>query len=99
DTPGHRNFVKNMITSTFQADCAILIISGGIGEFEAGISIPLRSPPMHQPLPRDDVNPFTQRSYNGNRFTDDCGLARLSHPIRSLSCYRLGFGCDRIMSI
>ncbi|KAJ7891796.1 translation elongation factor 1 alpha [Mycena leptocephala] len=38
DTPGHRNFVKNVIRGTSQADCAILIISGGIGEFEAGIS-------------------------------------------------------------
>ncbi|KAJ7043893.1 P-loop containing nucleoside triphosphate hydrolase protein [Mycena alexandri] len=38
DAPGHRDFVKNMITGTSQADCAILIIAGGIGEFEAGIS-------------------------------------------------------------
>jgi translation elongation factor EF-1alpha len=27
-----------MITGTSQADCAILIIAGGMGEFEAGIS-------------------------------------------------------------
>jgi elongation factor 1-alpha len=27
-----------MITGTSQADCAILIIAGGTGEFEAGIS-------------------------------------------------------------
>jgi elongation factor 1-alpha len=27
-----------MITGTSQADCAILIIAGGVGEFEAGIS-------------------------------------------------------------
>ncbi|KAJ7918679.1 P-loop containing nucleoside triphosphate hydrolase protein [Mycena leptocephala] len=37
DVPGHRDFVKNMITGTSQADCAILIIAGGIREFEAGI--------------------------------------------------------------
>jgi elongation factor 1-alpha len=38
DAPGHRDFIKNMITGTSQADCAILIIAGGQGEFEAGIS-------------------------------------------------------------
>ena len=38
DAPGHRDFIKNMITGTSQADCAILIIASGVGEFEAGIS-------------------------------------------------------------
>ncbi|WVN89150.1 translation elongation factor EF-1 alpha [Cryptococcus depauperatus CBS 7841] len=38
DAPGHRDFIKNMITGTSQADCAILIIATGTGEFEAGIS-------------------------------------------------------------
>eukprot|EP01080_Neovahlkampfia_damariscottae_P004998 gene4998-8596_t len=38
DAPGHRDFVKNMITGASQADCAILMISGAKGEFEAGIS-------------------------------------------------------------
>jgi translation elongation factor EF-1alpha len=32
------DFIKNMITGTSQADCAILIIASGTGEFEAGIS-------------------------------------------------------------
>jgi len=38
DAPGHRDFIKNMITGTSQADCGILIIASGVGEFEAGIS-------------------------------------------------------------
>jgi elongation factor 1-alpha len=38
DAPGHRDFIKNMITGTSQADCGVLMIASPQGEFEAGIS-------------------------------------------------------------
>ena len=37
DAPGHRDYVKNMITGTSQADCALLVVSFIPTEFRAGI--------------------------------------------------------------
>lgn len=37
NVPKHRNFIKNMIKGTSQANCAVLIIAAGTDELEASI--------------------------------------------------------------
>ena len=38
DTPGHEDFLKNMIAGTSQADAALLVVSADAAELEAGLS-------------------------------------------------------------
>ena len=77
DAPGHRDFIKNMITGTSQADVAILVIAGGPGEFEAGFGKEgqtrehaLLAYTMGIKHVIVAVNKMDANGYNEERFTD-----------------------------
>jgi elongation factor 1-alpha len=77
DAPGHRDFIKNMITGTSQADVAILVVSAGTGEFEAGIGKDgqtrehaLLAYTMGIKQVIVAVNKMDAAEYNEERFTD-----------------------------
>lgn len=38
DCPGHKDFIKNMVTGTSQADCAVVMVPSASGEFESAVS-------------------------------------------------------------
>ena len=39
DTPGHKDFLPNLLTGITQCDVGILILDSAIGAFEAGVEI------------------------------------------------------------
>ncbi|XP_068956253.1 elongation factor 1-alpha 1-like [Petaurus breviceps papuanus] len=60
DAPGHRDFIKNTITGTSQAECAVLIVAAGVGEFEAGIS---KNGQTHEHALLAYTPPYSQKRY------------------------------------
>lgn len=81
DAPGHRDCIKSVITGTFQADCAVLIVAAGVGILEAGISLqewanlwacPLAYTPLGVKQPVVDINKMdsTESLYSQKRYEE-----------------------------
>jgi len=79
DAPGHRDFVKNMITGASQADAAILVVSAKEGEAETALSeggqarehaFLLKTLGVNQLIVLINKMDITQPPYSQKRFED-----------------------------
>jgi len=110
DAPGHRDFIKNMITGTSQADVAVLIVAAGVGEFEAGISKEgqtrehallahtLGVKQMIVAVNKMDIAGFEQRRYEEIKAEVSAYLARVGYKPESIPFVPIsGFGGDNMV--
>ncbi|KAK8505451.1 hypothetical protein V6N11_057776 [Hibiscus sabdariffa] len=89
DSPGHKDFVPNMITGATQADAAILVIDASIGSFEAGMDGTKAQTREHAQLIRSfgidqlivAVNKMDAVDYSKDRF--DLIISQLGTFLRS----------------
>ncbi|CAA0843319.1 Translation elongation factor EF1A/initiation factor IF2gamma family protein [Striga hermonthica] len=78
DSPGHRDFVPNMISGASQADAAIIVIDASMGSFEVGIDAVGGQTKEHAQLVRSFgvdqiivvVNKMDMVEYSQQRFDD-----------------------------
>ncbi|XP_065849360.1 uncharacterized protein [Euphorbia lathyris] len=76
DSPGHKDFVPNMISGATQADAAILVIDASLGAFEAGMDSKKGQTREHAQLIRSfgvdqiivAINKMDAVGYSNNRF-------------------------------